>query len=80
MKYFILLTQCLEVRNSYYKFHFKGAYNGLMVREIRLIRNDFLVELGQEYLIYVEFTKIKNNILWGVVIKLKALSHSTFQI
>lgn len=80
MKYFVLLSQCLEIHSKFYLFHFKGAFKGELVKEIRVIRNINSIELNQEYLILAKFNRFQRNVLWAEAIKVKNISDLRYQI
>lgn len=55
-----------------FEFHFKGVFAGDLLRKVRLTHIREL-EVGKEYLLYVELQAIENGVLFGKIEKVKDL-------
>ncbi len=76
----LVLSRCQAMRYSpktqkkYYRFHFKGFYTGVKIREIRLdAEGDLSIFKGEDYLLWVKPNGIKESILMVNLIKYKKL-------
>jgi len=76
----LVISRCQAMRYSpktqkkYYRFHFKGFYTGVKIKEIRLNAEENLsIIKGEDYLLWVEPSGIKESILIVNLIKYKKL-------
>jgi hypothetical protein len=79
MKTVIIVSKCLSVikLNQYentYNFHFKGVCSGELLKKVVLRGSrDFLIQKGQEYLMYVQLVSCIEGTLQGNILKCKNL-------
>ncbi len=82
MQPIIIVSRCIKIkvfsqRESEYTFHFKGIYQGKVIKEVRLMdRSLFMMKEKEEYLIYFLFTKVDQHILYGEIVKIKNLDEA----
>jgi hypothetical protein len=80
MKTVIIVSKCLRVTNfnsheSTYEFHFKGVCAGEALQKVVLRgRKDFMIEKGEEYLMYVQMHSFEKGTLKGQILKVKSLN------
>lgn len=80
MKTVIIVSKCIRVIKSnqahtWYQFHFNGVCAGEALRKVLLkARQDFQIQKGEEYLMYVRLVSCEAGTLRGEVLKLKLLS------
>ena len=76
----LVISRCLAMRygpksqKKYYRFHFKGFYTGVKIKEIWLNNEgDLSIIKGEDYLLWVKPNGIKDSILMVNLIKYKKL-------
>lgn len=67
-----IISTCLKKKKGIYFFHFKGAYRGSYITEVRL-SSDSELEIGEEYALFVQKIDIQDSILYAKVKKFKKL-------
>ncbi len=75
MKTIILVSKCTEmIELGLYRFHFKGAFNGSLLKDIQL-KCPLNIEIlpGQEYLLYVRVLALEGSTLYGTILKTRPL-------
>ena len=80
-KMILILSRCQNFRfspkhqNYYYKFHFKGFYSGLKIREIMMItKENISITKGSDYLLWVRQISYDDGILEVQLFKYKKIS------
>lgn len=80
MKTIIIVSRCLKVKRSTAseyetcEFHFRGVCAGEVLKRLVLkSRKDFLIRKNEDYLMYVQITKLEEGILEGAILKVKRL-------
>lgn len=78
MKCFVAVSRLLKIKNSgtlmIYHFHFRGAYEGKMIKGISLeMQENELFECGEDYLLYLAFVGFENDHIRAKLIKAKPL-------
>ena len=76
----LILSRCQARRSSpkslkvFFRFHFKGFYNGLKIKEIHVYphQSDELVK-GQDYLLWVTLKSVKDSVLEVSLLKFKKI-------
>lgn len=76
----LILSRCQTKRTSprtqktFFRFHFKGFYNGLKVKEIHVYTHQFTaMEKGSDYLLWVKLKTIKSLVLEVELLKHKKI-------
>ena len=82
MKNVIIVSKCLEAnpnredpakREVFYHFHYQGVFAGDVIKRVILKGSEFDIKVGEEYLIYVELDKIKDQVITGKIHRIKLL-------
>jgi hypothetical protein len=76
----LILSRCqghlygAKSKKHIFRFHFKGFYSGLKVKEINLIslKNEEIVK-GNDYLLWVQLVQLKKEILEVTLLKYKKI-------
>ena len=76
----LILSRCQAQRNSpktqktFFKFHFKGFYNGKKLKQIHLFTNENSeITKGEDYLLWVSFKNVYEECLEVSLIKFKKI-------
>lgn len=76
----LILSRCQtkrlspKTKKSYYRFHFKGFYNGMKIKQIHLFTNENTeIMKGEDYLLWVGFKGISEANLEVSLIKFKKI-------
>ncbi len=76
----LVLSRCQAMRYSpksgrkYFRFHFKGFFKGLKIKEIWLnAHQDICLQKGEDYLLWVKPREVKDSILVVHLIKYKKI-------
>lgn len=76
----LILSRCQAQRNSpktqktFFKFHFKGFYTGLKIKEIHVYPyEETVMEKGEDYLLWVRFRNVNESILEVSLFKYKKI-------
>lgn len=76
----LILSRCQSRRSSpltqktYYRFHFKGFYSGLKIREIHVYPHQNVeLQSGEDYLLWVTLRCVKESVLNVRLIKHKKI-------
>lgn len=76
----LILSRCQAKRSSpktlktFFRFHFKGFYNGLKIKEIHVYPHQSIdLDKGQDYLLWVTFKSVKESILEVSLLKYKKI-------
>jgi hypothetical protein len=79
-KMILVLSRCQNLRFNpksrkyYYKFHFKGFYSGLKIKEIVMItKENISITKGNDYLLWVQQKKYTDGILEVQLFKYKKI-------
>lgn len=78
MKCFVAVSRLLKIKNvgalTICQFHFRGAYEGKMIKGIRLeVCGSDHFERGEDYLLYLSFLGFENDHIRAKLIKAKPL-------
>ncbi|MFW5887205.1 MAG: hypothetical protein ACOCUH_00220 [Bacteriovoracia bacterium] len=83
MKNLVAVSRCLGVVSEkigedgtckYYRFHFKGWLKGIYISEIRVFPyNKYIFMAHGDYILYIVIIKVVDSILYGNVLKIKAI-------
>ncbi len=78
MKCFVAVSRLLKIKNvgalTICHFHFRGAYEGRMIKGISLeIGENNYFECGEDYLLYLSFIGFKSDHIRAKLIKAKLL-------
>jgi hypothetical protein len=79
MKAIIIVSKCIKVRKrgtteTWFQFHFRGVFGGEAIKKVELKgRNDFKIQVGEEYLMYVQMISCEKGIVTGNILKVKPL-------
>ncbi len=82
MKCFVAVTRLLKMKPQkngvHYYFHFKGVYEGLIVKGL-IVESSQIQDLkrGDDYLLYLGFEGIDKGLIRARLIKMKALKSLT---
>ncbi|MBC7429147.1 MAG: hypothetical protein H7336_11075 [Bacteriovorax sp.] len=76
----LILSRCqakrmaLKSRKTFFRFHFKGFYSGLKIKEIHVYPHQ-LTELtkGEDYLLWVKYQAVKESVLEVSLLKYKKI-------
>jgi hypothetical protein len=76
----LILSRCQTKRSgpktlkTFFRFHFKGFYNGLKIKEIHVYPHQSAnLEKGQDYLLWVTLKSVKESILEVSLLKYKKI-------
>lgn len=73
----LIYSRCQSSRstpNRFFKFHFKGFYNGLKIKEIHVYpRQSADLEKGEDYLLWVTLKSVKKSVLEVSLVKYKRI-------
>lgn len=76
----LILSRCQAKRSSpktlktFFRFHFKGFYNGLRIKEIHVYPHQFeKLDKGQDYLLWVTLKAVKESVLEVSLLKYKKI-------
>lgn len=62
------------IPNTFFKFHFKGFYNGLKIKEIHVYPHQSAdLEKGEDYLLWVTLKSVKESVLEVSLVKYKRI-------
>ena len=76
----LILSRCqakrtiLKTRKTFFRFHFKGFYNGSKIKEIHVyphLPTDLIK--GEDYLLWVSLNSVKESILEVSLLKFKKI-------
>lgn len=75
MEKIIVLSRCISVRKNGGDFHFRGFFLGHKIKKIK-IHNETpeCFELRSDYILYLEVSQIRNEVLWGKCLKVKNIN------
>ena len=63
-----------SIPNTFFKFHFKGFYNGLKIKEIHVYPHQSAdLEKGEDYLLWVTLKSVKESVLEVSLVKYKRI-------
>lgn len=76
----LILSRCqakrhgLRTQKTFFRFHFKGFYTGLRIKEIH-VYPERPVELvkGEDYLLWVKYKSVKESVLEVSLLKFKKI-------
>jgi hypothetical protein len=71
MRKLYIVTRCLEIHKHYYRCHFRGFYKGNKVSSIKILKEDYEFEEGEEYLILAIEQELKVETLFVRALKSK---------
>lgn len=76
----LILSRCQAQRFSprtqktFFRFHFKGFYTGLKIKEIHVYpQEEVVMDKGEDYLLWVKFRNVKESILEVSLLKYKKI-------
>ena len=78
MKCFVAVSRLIKIKKNngliFYYFHFRGAYEGRMIKGISLeMKEGNCFKKGEDYLLYLAFIRFENDHIFAKMIKAKAL-------
>lgn len=70
----LILSRCLNSSKTYFKFHFKGFYTGIKIKEIYVYSAELTkIEKGEDYLLWVTCREIESAVLKVNLLKYKKI-------
>lgn len=76
----LILSRCENQRVSakskktFYRFHFKGFYHGLKIKEIHVYpQQNTTMQKGEDYLLWVSFKTVRASVLEVTLLKYKKI-------
>lgn len=76
----LILSRCQARRYSprthkiFFRFHFKGFYTGLKIKEIHVYPTDEVqIGKGEDYLLWVKFKNVQDSVLEVSLVKFKKI-------
>lgn len=76
MRKVYVVTKCIsidDVNDQIYYFRFRGSYQGCLIKVIAAEIENYKLEIGDEYLLFLENIYCKDAILYGKASRVKKL-------
>lgn len=78
MRTVIIVSRCLNEHSERPNFHFKGFFAGQFIKSLKLNGDPSMKwKKGEDYVLYVNVECVRSGILWGQVIRSRALEELT---
>lgn len=70
----LILSRCQAKKKSFFKFHFKGFYSGLKIKEIHVYpHQSIILNKGEDYLLWVTLNGVRESVLLVTLLKHKKI-------
>ena len=73
----LIYSRCQTIKSApktFYKFHFKGFYSGLKIKEVHVYPYQITnLEKGGDYLLWVTFKSVRDSVLEVSLVKYKKI-------